>query len=135
MGLKNWGGRATGLPFFVHDGEAEHGGDRSSGSGRMAYRYRTDMIGRIERDRMPKTIAVAILLPILAAGCTRPAQLLPLRLTPEQAVFNAAGSPHGVSGTFEMVGRSTGTDHHGLYLNSELDYRDQRSLTVAVRTA
>ena len=73
---------------------------------------------------------------VLSASCARPgAQLRPLRLSPEQAVMNAATSAEGVSGTFEMVVRTTGRQGGFLYLNSELDYRDQRNLTIEVSAA
>ncbi|WP_258044956.1 hypothetical protein [Sphingomonas citricola] len=57
------------------------------------------------------------------------------RLSPQQAVMNAAESPSGVSGVFEFAVRSGGEDYHGFYLNSEHDYRDPRNLTVALTPA
>ena len=40
-------------------------------------------------------------------------------------------APEGVVGTFSMKVRATGSQNTMSYLNSELDYRDQRNLTVA----
>ena len=57
---------------------------------------------------------------------------LPLRLSPAQAVMNAAEMPEGIGGVFEMVVRATGRQGRFLYLNSEADYRDPRNLTIAI---
>lgn len=65
----------------------------------------------------------------------REAKVLPLRLSPSQAVMNAAEMPAGVGGVFEMVVRATGRQGGLLFLNSETDYRDPRNLTVVVRPA
>lgn len=73
---------------------------------------------------------------MLSASCASPtAPMAPLRLSPAQAVINAAETPAGVSGVFEMVVRSTGRDGGMLFLNSELDYRDPRNLTIVVPPA
>lgn len=56
----------------------------------------------------------------------------PLRLSPAQAVMNAAEMPEGVGGVFEMVVRATGRQGGRLFLNSEADYRDPRNLTIVV---
>ena len=54
-------------------------------------------------------------------------------LTPQQAVLMAAkAAPGEVSGTFAMRVQATGSQNHRSYLNSELDYRDQQNLTVAL---
>lgn len=54
-------------------------------------------------------------------------------IPPEKAIMAAAkAGPDGVSGTFKMVVRNVGPQDGGFYLNSELDYRDQRNLTVAM---
>ena len=56
-----------------------------------------------------------------------------LRIQPEQAVMNAAAvAPNGVNGIFEMLVRATGRQGGNLYINSELDYRDPRNLSIAV---
>jgi len=48
------------------------------------------------------------------------------------AAAEAAMSRRSVPGVFEIRVRATGRQDGLLYLNSELDYRDQRSLTVAI---
>lgn len=54
-------------------------------------------------------------------------------ITPEQAVHMAANAaPAGVPGTFAMRVQATGVEGGRSFLNSELDYRDQRNLTVAL---
>jgi hypothetical protein len=73
---------------------------------------------------------------LLLASCASPLpQTTQLRLTPAQAVINAAEMPGGVSGVFEMVVRSTGREGGKLFLNSELDYRDPRNLTIDISPA
>lgn len=54
-------------------------------------------------------------------------------LTPEQAVIRAAAAP--VAGRFVMTVRATGRQDFRLYLNSQVDYRDQRNLSVEVPAA
>ena len=54
-------------------------------------------------------------------------------LTPQQAVLMAAkAAPGEVSGTFAMRVQATGAQGSRSFLNSELDYRDQQNLTVAL---
>lgn len=82
--------------------------------------------------------SVAALLAISMAGCTsisapRTTQPVDAWITPSQAVLLAANAaPRGVKGTFRMKVRATGEENGVMFLNSELDYRDQRNLTVAV---
>ena len=53
--------------------------------------------------------------------------------TPRQAVMLAADQPeNGVAGRFQMTVRNIGADAANYYLNSEADYRDQRSLTLRI---
>ena len=55
------------------------------------------------------------------------------RFLPEQAVMAAASAaPRSVPGIFTMPVRATGKAGRRVYLNSELDYRDQRNLTVNI---
>ena len=44
----------------------------------------------------------------------------------------AAVAPSGVNGVFEMTVRATGRQDGWLYINSQLDYRDPRNLSVSV---
>lgn len=57
---------------------------------------------------------------------------MPLRISPEQVVVNAAQSEEGITGVFEMVVRGTGREGGRLFLNSQPDYRDPPNLTIAV---
>lgn len=53
--------------------------------------------------------------------------------TPREAIMLAAdAAPGGLKGLFEMKVEGTGRDGGHIYLNSEADYRDQRSLNIAV---
>ena len=54
-------------------------------------------------------------------------------ISPESAVFEAAkDADNGVSGVFQMDVVNVGMNNGWAYLNSEMDYRDQRCLTVAI---
>ena len=54
-------------------------------------------------------------------------------IQPIQAVqLAAAAAPDGVPGVFALQVQGTGTKDNFTYLNSELDYRDQRSLTIEI---
>jgi len=56
----------------------------------------------------------------------------PVRMSPTQAVINAAEMPGGVGGVFEMVVRASGRANGLLFLNSETDYRYPRNLTIVI---
>ena len=47
----------------------------------------------------------------------------------EQTEVNA---PEGVKGTFQFLIKASGVERKVVYLNTELDYRDRRSITVAL---
>ncbi len=69
---------------------------------------------------------------ILLAGTPAKADA-PTTISPREAVMLAAdAAPDTVSGTFALKVQSTGRERGVVYLNSELDYRDQRNLTVAL---
>jgi len=54
-------------------------------------------------------------------------------IAPREAILAAAdAAPNGVNGVFVLLVRATGRQSGQIYLNSELDYRDQRNLTVAI---
>lgn len=72
--------------------------------------------------------AIALSMPALAQRTGAPQ----LRLSPAQAVINAAEMPAGVGGVFELVVRASGRQSGLLYLNSEADYRDPRNLSIVV---
>lgn len=44
----------------------------------------------------------------------------------------AEAAPEGVPGKFSLNIKATGTQNDYVYLNTESDYRDQRSLTIAL---
>lgn len=82
---------------------------------------------------MRGTVIGASLLCLVMGGCAlHSPRLAALRLSPEQAVISAASSPEGTSGIFEMPVRAAGRAEGKLFLNSELDYRDPRNLSVAI---
>ena len=73
----------------------------------------------------------------LAAGCTSSPQRAESSrwIDPSQAVQLAAASARtGVTGVFAMTVKATGKTTR-VHLNSELDYRDQRNLSIAVEPA
>ena len=56
-----------------------------------------------------------------------------VRLTPTEAITKAAdAAPGGVFAVYDMPVRRADCDRGTLYLNSETDYRDQRSLTISI---
>jgi len=81
-----------------------------------------------------KGFALSVFLALIA-GCatTQPSDLAAPWINPVQAVQLAAdAAPEGVPGTFAMRVRAAGTQSGFIYLNSELDYRDQRNLSIAL---
>jgi len=56
-----------------------------------------------------------------------------VRLLPSEAISKAAdAAPGGVVAVYDMSVRRADLDNGTLYLNSEVDYRDQRNLTVSI---
>ncbi len=47
----------------------------------------------------------------------------------------AAAAPEGVVGEYQLSIQAAGTDGRAVYLNTELDYRDQRNITIAMSPA
>jgi hypothetical protein len=83
---------------------------------------------------------IIMLLGFAAAGCAAAQPSLPtLRagtIGPRDAILLAAdAAPKAVPGTFAMLVRATGRARGQVYLNSELDYRDQRNLTINIDPA
>jgi hypothetical protein len=70
-----------------------------------------------------------------AAACASP-DTRPERggtIIPAQAVLAAAeAAPAGIRGVFLVRVQATGREGERVYLNSELDYRDQRNMTVNI---
>lgn len=77
--------------------------------------------------------AVVFLALVFVAGCTSvPLVTTQSWIDPGQAVLRAAGSPRlGVTGVFALTGRGTGRTNN-IHLNSEVDYRDPRNLSISV---
>jgi len=46
--------------------------------------------------------------------------------------LSEAAAPNGVNGTFEMYIKATGAERSVVFLNTELDYRDRRNVSVAL---
>lgn len=85
---------------------------------------------------IPKYLS-ALLATLLVTGCVSSVSNDQARwLQPAQAIQLAAdAAPRGVPGLFSMQVQATGEQGGEIYLNSELDYRDQRNLTVALTPA
>ena len=85
---------------------------------------------------MMKFASIAAVAALAAAGCATapaPAPAQAAWITPTQAIVLAAdAAPSGVPGKFALHVQATGTQDGFVYLNSQLDYRDQRNLTIAV---
>ena len=80
-----------------------------------------------------KAIGPVLGLSVFVFALTGSAQADPLTLTPKDAIFQAAdAAPAPVPGTFVMTVKSAGSQDGNIYLNSELDYRDQRNLSIEV---
>lgn len=81
-----------------------------------------------------KSLALSLVF-LIASGCasTSPAPGQSRWLQPTQAIQLAAeAAPGGVRGVFALQVQATGTQDGYTYLNSELDYRDQRNLTIEI---
>jgi hypothetical protein len=78
---------------------------------------------------------IGALLAGCAASADRPSRADPA-MGPVEAIVRAAeAAPRPVPGWFAMTVRATGVDDGWTYLNSELDYRDQRNLSIAIAPA
>lgn len=76
------------------------------------------------------TSSLAFLVSCATTPATQPGSEL---ISPVQAVIRAAdAAPVGVRGTFDLVVRRVGRQDGNIYLDSEMDYRDQRNLVIAV---
>lgn len=92
---------------------------------------------------MRKGILAILAVVVLATGCTstRPPPITQAigpsasmtQATPYDAIQRAAAAaPDAAPGPFVLTIRAAGRQGGLTYLNSELDYRDQRNLTVAI---
>lgn len=79
---------------------------------------------------MRTAIVLALIVSVTITACS-PKE--PEIIRPKEAIMLAADiAPGGLAGVFEMRVKGTGRDGDYIFLNSESDYRDQRSLNVAV---
>ena len=77
---------------------------------------------------MAPIVSLILVSAILQAPASPPAEM-----GPREAIFAAAdAAPIAISGVFVMRVRAGGRDRGRAFLNSELDYRDQRNLTVRI---
>ena len=86
-------------------------------------------------DNLKIQLHIVVLLLLIISGCasTSTSTTQSQWVQPGQAVLLAAeAAPKGVPGLFVLQVQATGEDGNFTYLNSELDYRDQRNLTVVV---
>lgn len=78
-------------------------------------------------------ILISLLLPITSTHAQELPKTATTFIAPFEAIQLAADDPaHGVTGVFEFEVRGSGRDRKFVYLNSEVDYRDQRCLTVTL---
>jgi len=78
-----------------------------------------------------KTFALSLLM-IPSLAWTAPDSYAPPIQPIEAIQLAATAAPNGVPGTFAVHVRATGHKDGLVYLNSELDYRDQRCLTIVL---
>jgi len=80
-----------------------------------------------------KVVAIAFSL-LLASGCATEQRFgAPDWKTPYDTIqLAAAEAPHGVPGKFIVQIQAVGSQDGFTYLNTELDYRDQRNLSIAL---
>ncbi len=77
----------------------------------------------------------------ILAGCSTTTQLsgstpaAPMTNTMDIIKRAAESAPQGVPGEYLLNIKATGTEGPLVYLNTELDYRDQRNVTVAIHPA
>ena len=75
----------------------------------------------------------SVALALVLAGCAAPAsESSGSTILPAQVQLAAAAAPDAIRGVFDVKIRSIGEKHGVVYLNSELDYRDQRNLAIAL---
>lgn len=86
----------------------------------------------------------AFVLSLVVTGCASPVDRsrvetaaspdpVGIVLEPTEAIVLAAeAAPQGVEGVFAITVRAVGSQGDRVYLNSELDYRDPRCLTIAL---
>jgi hypothetical protein len=71
---------------------------------------------------------------VLSACSTTPATTPPSAPTDvmQLIVQSEASAPKGIKGTFQLSIKASGMENGTTYLNTELDYRDRRNITLAL---
>jgi PBP1b-binding outer membrane lipoprotein LpoB len=83
-----------------------------------------------------KKISLIISLLLILTACNNYSKKTEQYISPIRAVELAAiAAPETYSGVFEMTVQAGKSRERMTFLNSELDYRDQRNLTIALRPA
>lgn len=80
---------------------------------------------------------IVTLFVLLLAGCSATSKApntadASLSDTMEIIRSAAAAAPQGVTGDYVLFVKATGSQGPAVYLNTEMDYRDQRSVTIAL---
>jgi len=79
--------------------------------------------------------SLIIVLVLLLSACNSTPNNVVAKDTAEMMrviALSEAAAPAGVKGTFDISIKASGTQGQVTYLNSELDYRDRRNVTVAL---
>lgn len=93
-----------------------------------------------QKDQKMKALGLALGFGMMTAGCVaKPAQTAPVS-APELATISAVdaviqaaeAAPDKVEGLFEFEVKAVGFDRGWAFVNSEVDYRDQRCLTIVL---
>ena len=83
-----------------------------------------------------KKISLLIILLLVLSACSNYSKKSEKNILPMKAIELAAiAAPDSHSGVFEMTVKAGNLRERMLFLNSELDYRDQRNLTLVLRPA
>ena len=81
-----------------------------------------------------KNVFLIIVPIILLSSCSNFSKNTKQYISPSQAIeYSAASAPDSYAGVFEMTVKAGNLRERMVFLNSELDYRDQRNLTVVLR--
>ncbi len=81
-----------------------------------------------------KKLSFLITFLIILSACSNYNKKTEQYITPIQAIeYAAASAPDSYKGVFEMTIKAGNLRDRMIFLNSELDYRDQRNLTIVLR--
>lgn len=83
-----------------------------------------------------KKLSFPIIFLLVLSACSNHYKNSEHTISPIQAIeYSAASAPDSYEGLFEMTIKAGSLRDKMVFLNSELDYRDQRNLTVVLRPA